>query len=130
MPSIFSRIVKGEIPCAKVWEDGEFLAFLDINPIQPGHTLVIPKKEVDYLFDLQADEYSRLMSACRKLALALKEATGCLRVCVIVAGFEVPHAHVHLIPVAKMEQFPFPPRLKATSEDLRAMAKKVQAAVR
>jgi histidine triad (HIT) family protein len=126
MPSIFSKIVAGQIPCAKVWEDDEFLAFLDIMPIAPGHTLVIPKQEIDYFFDVDEPKYLRMMAACRKVAVGLKKATGCQRVCVGVFGFEVPHAHVHLVPMNTMEEFPFPPREKAPPEALQAMAKKLQ----
>jgi histidine triad (HIT) family protein len=130
MASVFSRIVAGEIPCAKVWEDDEFLAFLDIMPVAPGHTLVIPKKEVDYLFDLDDETYARLMVACRTVAKGLKQATNCKRVCVVVLGFEVPHAHVHLIPMNTLSQFPFPPRQQAAPEGLMAMAEKFRAKFR
>lgn len=126
MPGIFSKIVAGQIPCAKVWENDEFLAFLDIMPVAPGHTLVIPKQEIDYLFDIDEPKYLRMMVACRTISAGLKKATGCKRVCVAVLGFEVPHAHVHLIPTDTLEQFPFPPREKATSEALQEMAKKLQ----
>jgi histidine triad (HIT) family protein len=127
MPSVFSRIVAGEIPCAKIWEDEEFLAFLDIMPVAPGHTLVIPKKDVDYLFDLDEGTYQRLMAACRTVAAGLKQATGCKRVCVVVLGFEVPHAHVHLIPLDTLQQFPFPPRKQAAPEGLMATAERIRA---
>lgn len=126
MPSLFSKIVAGEIPCAKVWENDEFLAFLDIMPVAPGHTLVIPKQEENYFFDIDEPKYLRLMAACRTVAAGLKKATACQRVCVGVFGFEVPHAHVHLIPMDTLAQFPFPPRGKASSEALREMAKRLQ----
>ncbi len=127
MPSIFSKIVAGEIPSAKVWEDEEFYAFLDIMPVAPGHTLVIPKEEVDYLFDMEDEGYARLMLACKKVAAKLKAATGCARVVVGVWGFEVPHAHVHLIPMNALAEFPFPERTQASPAELQAMAEKVQA---
>jgi len=129
MASIFSKIVAGEIPCAKVWEDDEFLAFLDIMPVAPGHTLVIPKEEVDYFFDIDDPKYLRMMTACKKLAAVIKETTGCKRVCIGVFGFEVPHAHVHLIPMDTLSQFPFPPRDKAEPEALQEMAAKLQGAI-
>jgi histidine triad (HIT) family protein len=126
MPSLFSKIVAGEIPCAKVWENAEFLAFLDIMPVTPGHTLVIPKKETDYLFDLDSPEYGRLMEAARIVGKGLKKATGCQRVCLGVWGFEVPHVHVHLIPMNTLGEFPFPAnRQKASPEVLKAMASKI-----
>lgn len=130
MPSLFSKIVAGEIPCAKVWENSEFLAFLDIMPVTPGHTLVIPKKETDYLFDLESAEYGRLMEAARIVGKGLKKATGCQRVCLGVWGFEVPHVHVHLIPMNNLGEFPFPPnRQKASPETLKAMAANITTAL-
>jgi len=128
MPTLFSKIVAGEIPSAKVWENEEFFAFLDIMPVTPGHTLLIPKKEVDYLFDLDEDLYTRLMLAARTVEKKIKAATQCKRVAVGVFGFEVPHAHIHLIPMTDLSQFPFPPRAKAAPADLAAMAKKISAA--
>ena len=101
MPSIFSRIVAGEIPCYKVAEDERFLAFLDIGPLTKGHTLVIPKQEIDYLFDLDDDLYLGLQLFAKKVALAIKQAIPCNRVGVAVMGMEVPHAHIHLIPIKK-----------------------------
>ena len=126
MPSIFSKIVAGEIPCAKVWENDEFLAFLDIMPVTPGHTLVIPKEEIDYFFDIEDEKYKRLMMACKKVAGKIKKATGCKRVLVSVVGFEVPHAHVHLIPANQLSDFPFPERDKAEPEELQVMPEKIQ----
>lgn len=99
MASIFSRIVAGEIPCYKVAEDDRFFAFLDISPVAKGHTLVIPKQEVDYIFDLDDETYNGLMAFARKVARALEGAVECKRVGVAVMGLEVPHAHVHLIPI-------------------------------
>lgn len=126
MPSIFSKIVAGEIPCARVWENEEFLAFLDVMPVAPGHTLVIPKQEIDYLFDMEDPAYGRLMRAVKTVARGLQAATGCKRVVMGVWGFEVPHAHIHLIPMESLTQFPFPSRQKAAPEALAAMARKIQ----
>jgi len=99
MASIFSRIIAGEIPSYRVAEDEKCFAFLDINPVQPGHTLVIPKHEVDYIFDLDDDEYVALHRFAKRVARAIKRATGCKRVGVAVLGMEVPHAHIHLVPL-------------------------------
>jgi histidine triad (HIT) family protein len=104
--NIFARIVRGEIPCHKVWEDEKHLAFLDIRPVQPGHTLVIAKADGDYLFDLEPQRYGELMQAVRTVAKLLKERTGCQRVVEVVLGYEVPHAHVHLIPTHSMADLP------------------------
>lgn len=122
MASLFTKIVQGEIPCHKVWEDDRHLAFLDIRPVQPGHTLVIPKREQDYLFDLDEAEHAALWAAARTVALRLKEVTGCARVCVAVLGFEVPHAHVHLIPTNAMSDFPWPGGNEADPGELAALA--------
>lgn len=99
MASIFTKIIHGEIPCYKIAEDEHYFAFLDINPIAEGHTLVVPKKEVDYVFDLEDEVLSGLISFSKKVALAIDEALGTIRTGVIVEGMEVPHAHVHLVPI-------------------------------
>ncbi|MDE6190924.1 MAG: HIT family protein [Muribaculum sp.] len=99
MATIFSKIVAGEIPSYKIAEDDKHYAFLDINPIAPGHTLVIPKKEVSYLFDLSDEEYTALQLFAKKVALAMKKALPCERIGVTVIGLEVPHAHIHLVPI-------------------------------
>lgn len=104
MPSIFTRIIQGEIPCYKVAESEDFLAFLDINPVAKGHTLVVPKKEVDYLFDVEDDLLSNLMVFAKRVARALDKAIACKRVGVMVIGTEVPHAHIHLIPFQQESQ--------------------------
>jgi histidine triad (HIT) family protein len=127
MASIFSRIVAGEIPCHRVFEDERHLAFLDLRPMVPGHTLVVPKREVDYLFDLPEADHAALWTAARTVARHLKARLGCKRVCVAVLGFEVPHAHVHLLPTDSMAQFPWPGGKPATEESLRAMAAKLKA---
>lgn len=125
MSSIFSRIVAGEIPCHKVWEDGDHLAFLDIRPVQPGHTLVIPKREVDYLFDLSGAEHAALWAAAHAVARRLKEVLGCARVCIAVLGYEVPHAHIHLIPTNSLAEFPWPGGAPVADEELAALAAKL-----
>ncbi|MBQ2838616.1 MAG: HIT family protein [Muribaculaceae bacterium] len=99
MPTIFSRIVAGEIPCYKVAEDEKHFAFLDINPVAPGHVLVIPKQEVDYIFDLNDQDYADLQIFAKRVAEAIKQALPCRRVGVAVMGMEVPHTHIHLIPI-------------------------------
>jgi histidine triad (HIT) family protein len=99
MASIFSKIVAGDIPCYKIAENDRYLAFLDISPLKKGHTLVIPKKEVDELFDLDAETYSGLMDFAREVATAIKKAVPCKRIGLCVIGLEVPHAHIHLIPI-------------------------------
>ncbi|MBO6793003.1 MAG: HIT family protein [Balneolaceae bacterium] len=99
MASVFSKIINGEIPCYKIAEDEHYFSFLDINPVAEGHTLVIPKKEIDYLFDLDEDTLTGLISFSKKVALGIDKALGCIRTGVIVEGMEVPHAHVHLVPI-------------------------------
>lgn len=108
MASVFSKIVAGEIPCHKVWEDDAHLAFLDVNPWCEGHTLVIPKTEVDYIFDMDDDAYTSLLLAAKHVARLLKDKLGCARVCVTVVGYEVPHVHVHLLPTNAMADFAEP----------------------
>jgi histidine triad (HIT) family protein len=100
MATIFSRIVKGEIPCYKIAEDERFFAFMDINPVAVGHTLVIPKREDDYIFNLEDDEIGAMMVFAKKVAKALEKAVPCKRIGVAVIGLEVPHAHIHLIPIS------------------------------
>lgn len=101
MASIFSRIIAGEIPCYKIAENDRYFAFLDINPLHKGHTLVVPKREIDYVFDLQKDELEGLILFAQEIAIALKKAIECQRVGVAIIGLEVPHAHIHLIPIDK-----------------------------
>ncbi|HSD06277.1 HIT family protein [Flavobacterium sp.] len=127
MSSIFTKIVNGEIPCYKVAEDENFLAFLDINPNAKGHTLCIPKKEIDKLFDLEDDLYLGLMAFSKKVAIALEKTVPCLRVGVAVIGIDVPHAHVHLIPFNQMDEMTFRKKVSMTKEDFEALAKSIQA---
>lgn len=123
MASIFSRIVAGEIPCYKVAEDERFFAFLDISPVAKGHTLVIPKQEVDYIFDLDDETYNGLMAFARKVARALEGAVECKRVGVAVMGLEVPHAHIHLIPITTEGDMNFfREKLSLPAEEMAAIA--------
>lgn len=107
MATIFSRIVAGEIPCYKVAENDQFLAFLDIQPLKPGHTLVIPKKEVDYIFDIEDDLLGEMMVFAKKVSHALRATVPCARIGVSVIGLEVPHAHIHLIPIESVADINF-----------------------
>lgn len=126
MASIFSRIVAGEIPCYKVAEDDRFFAFLDISPVAKGHTLVIPKQEVDYIFDLDNETYNGLMTFARKVARALEGAVECKRVGVAVMGLEVPHAHVHLIPITTEGDMNFfREKLSLPAEEMAAIAARI-----
>jgi histidine triad (HIT) family protein len=130
MSSIFTRIINGEIPCHKIAEDERYLAFLDISPLTKGHTLVIPKKEVDYIFDLDDDTYSGLMSFSKKVAKGIKKAVPCKRISVAVIGLEVPHAHVHLIPINSMNDCNFSnAKLKLSKEEFEEIAGKISSAI-
>ncbi|MBK0371008.1 HIT family protein [Flavobacterium agrisoli] len=125
MSSIFTKIVNGEIPCYKIAEDDQFLAFLDINPNTKGHTLCIPKKELDKIFDLDEELYIGLMCFSRKVAIALEKTVPCNRVAISVIGIEVPHAHVHLIPLNKMEDIRFVAKEKITAEEMQQIAQDI-----
>jgi histidine triad (HIT) family protein len=127
MESIFSKIIAGEIPCYKVAETSEFLAFLDINPLTEGHLLVIPKKEVDYIFDLDSETYVGLMLFAQIVASGLKKAISCQRIGISVIGLEIPHAHIHLIPMNSIDDMNFSrPKLSFTNEELEATAEKIK----
>ena len=127
MPSIFSKIVAGEIPCYKVAENEFFLAFLDVFPLKKGHVLVIPKKEVDYIFDLDENTYHGLMAFAKQVAIAIKRAVPCNRVAVSVLGLEVPHAHVHLIPMNTMSDVNFSnEKLKLSKEEFEEIASRIK----
>lgn len=127
MPSIFSKIIAGEIPCYKIAENDNYLAFLDVFPLKKGHILVIPKKEVDYIFDLDNDTYNGLMSFSKTIAIALKQAIPCSRVAMSVIGLEVPHAHVHLIPMSTMNDVSFSnEKLKLTKEEFEEISQKIK----
>jgi histidine triad (HIT) family protein len=122
--SIFTKIIRGEIPAEKIYEDDKNVAFLTIQPIQPGHTLVVPKNQVDHLWDLPDEDYQSLMNASKKVATRLRDVLGKKRVGVKVEGFEVPHAHVHLIPMDSVAEYNALPR-DAAPEELAEMAKKL-----
>ena len=127
MESIFSKIIAGEIPCYKVAETSEFLAFLDINPLTEGHILVIPKQEVDYIFDLDSETYVGLMLFAQIVASGLKKAISCQRIGISVVGLEIPHAHIHLIPINSIDDMNFSrPKLSFTKEELEATAEKIK----
>ena len=127
MSSLFSKIIAGEIPAHKVAETKDYLAFLDINPLVEGHVLVIPKREVDYIFDLDDATYLGLMSFVKSVAAAIEKAVPCIRVGVAVIGLEVPHAHVHLVPLNDMDDINFSrKKLKFSMEELAATADKIR----
>jgi len=127
MASIFTRIVKGEIPCYKVAETEDYLAFLDVRPVAKGHTLCIPKKEVDYIFDVENDLLAGLMLFAKRVAKAVEQEVPCLRCGVAVIGLEVPHAHIHLIPMNSMADFSFKNKVPMSDEELSVLAAKIAA---
>ena len=126
MASIFTKIILGEIPSYKIYEDEKYYAFLDINPNALGHTLCIPKKEVDKLFDLDDETYKGLMIFSKKIAKALKKAVDCQRIGVSVIGLEVPHVHVHLIPINKMDDMSFNSKIKLSDDEFVDIMKKIK----
>ena len=129
MATIFSKIIAGEIPSYKVAEDDRFYAFLDINPLAKGHTLVVPKREVDYIFDLTDEELAAMQVFAKRVALAIRQALPCKKVGQAVIGLEVPHAHIHLIPIQKESDMIFSnPKLKLTDEEFRSVAAAIQSA--
>lgn len=129
--TIFSKIVSGEIPSYKVAESNEFLAFLDVSPLAEGHVLVIPKQEVDYIFDLDDETYTGLQLFAKIVAEGLKEAIPCKRIGVAVIGLEVPHAHIHLIPMNRVDDLNFSrPKLSFSKEEMNITAEKIRAALR
>ena len=125
MASLFTKIVQGEIPAYKVAEDSQFLAFLDIRPNCKGNTLCIPKKEVDYIFDMEEQMYMELMRFSRKVALALEKTVSCKRVGVAVVGLEVPHTHVHLIPLNDMSDMNFANHYEMTDDEFKELAESI-----
>lgn len=130
MASIFTRIIKGEIPCYKIAEDDRYFAFLDINPLREGHTLVVPKKETDYIFDLDDETLAGMIVFSKKIASALQAAIPCVRIGVAILGLEVPHAHIHLVPMNSMEDVNFRnPKLKFTPDQFGATAEKIKAKI-
>ncbi|MBO5664324.1 MAG: HIT family protein [Bacteroidales bacterium] len=130
MASIFSRIIAGEIPCYKIAENERFFAFLDINPLQEGHTLVIPKQEQDYLFDYDDETIADIMVFAKQIAKALKASIDCQRVAVAVLGLEVPHAHIHLVPIKTEKDMIFTnPKKQFSPEQMQAIAEKIRQAL-
>ncbi|WP_269234635.1 HIT family protein [Flavobacterium flavigenum] len=127
MASIFTKIVNGEIPAYKIAEDDNFLAFLDVNPNAKGHTLCIPKQEIDKIFDIEDEMYLGLMKFSKKIAIALEKTVPCKRVGMAVVGLEVPHAHVHLIPLNEMDEMRFINKVSLTKDEFEALAKSIQA---
>jgi histidine triad (HIT) family protein len=131
MASIFSRIINGEIPCYKVAENEKFFAFLDINPLKRGHTLVVPKQETDYIFNIDDESLAAMMVFSKKVAEAIKAAYPCNRIGVAILGLEVPHAHIHLVPMDKMDDVNFKnPKLKFTPEEFTETARKISAGIK
>lgn len=126
MASIFSRIIAGEIPCHKIAENDQYFAFLDVFPCAVGHVLVVPKQEIDYLFDLSDELYAGLMAFAKQIEPAIRQAVPCKRVGVAVIGLEVPHAHVHLIPMNSMSDMNFHNKLKLSQEELAETAAKIR----
>ncbi len=126
MASIFSKIVNGEIPSHKIAENDDFLAFLDAFPITYGHTLVIPKKEIDYIFDLDTELYANLFVFAKSIVPAIEKVVPCLRIGLSVIGLEVPHAHIHLLPLNSMKDADFSKKIKITQEELATLAEKIR----
>jgi histidine triad (HIT) family protein len=127
MASIFTKIINGEIPCYKVAEDDRFFAFLDINPLKTGHTLVVPKQETDYIFDLSDESLAGLILFSKKVAKGIRSAYPCNRIGIAVLGLEIPHTHVHLVPMDSMEDINFKnPKLKFSPEEFKAIAEKIK----
>ena len=126
MATIFTKIINGEIPCYKIAEDKNYFAFLDINPLREGHTLVVPKVETDYFFDLDDDQLKGLILFSKKIAVAIKDTIPCNRIGVAILGLEIPHAHIHLVPMDKMEDINFKnPKLKFSMEEFKEIAAKI-----
>ena len=131
MAGIFARIASGEIPSFKIAEDERFFAFLDINPLAKGHALVIPKQEIDYIFDIDEDMYRDMWQFAMKVAKAIKQVVHCIKVGVAVIGLEVPHAHIHLVPMNKMDDINFSrPKLTFPDEEMKTLAAEIAAAVK
>jgi histidine triad (HIT) family protein len=130
MSTIFSKIIKGEIPCYKIAENDDYFAFLDINPLRAGHTLVVPKRETDYIFDLEDHYLAGMVIFSKKIAIAIKNVIPCNRIGVAILGLEVPHAHIHLVPMDTMENINFKnPKLKFSPEEFSEIAAKISRSV-
>ena len=126
MSSIFTKIIRGELPCHKIDETDDCFAFLDINPNSKGHTLCILKKEIDYIFDLSFEDYQKLMNFSRKIAIALKKSVNCKRIALSVVGLEVPHVHVHLIPLESMSDMNFGRSIKLDDNEFKSIVEKIK----
>ena len=126
MSSIFTKILRGELPCYKIDENDDCFAFLDINPNSRGHTLCILKKEIDYIFDLSSEDYQKLMNFSRKIAIVLKKSVNCKRIALSVVGLEVPHVHVHLIPLESMSDMNFGRSIKLDDNEFKSLAEKIK----
>ena len=126
MSTIFTKIVNGEIPCYKIAEDDNFLAFLDVNPNAKGHTLCIPKQEINKIFDIEDELYLGLMQFSKKIAIALEKSVPCKRIGMAVIGLEVPHAHVHLIPLNEMDEMRFENKVTLSKDEFETLAKSIQ----
>ena len=126
MSSIFTKIINGEIPCYKIAEDENFLAFLDVNPNAKGHTLCIPKQEINKIFEMEDDLYIGLMQFSKKIAVALEKTVPCKRIGMAVVGLEVPHAHVHLIPLNEMDEMRFQNKVSLSKEQFEALAESIK----
>jgi len=127
MASVFSKIIKGEIPCYKIAEDDRYFAFLDINPLKAGHTLVVPRQETDYIFDLDDELLTGLIIFSKRIAAAIRSAFPCNRIGIAILGLEVPHAHIHLVPMDSMEDVNFRnPKLRFTPEEFKEIAEKIR----
>ena len=126
MSSIFTKIIRGELPCYKIDETDDCFAFLDINPNSKGHTLCVLKKEIDYIFDLSSEDYQKLMNFSRKIAIALKKSVNCKRIALSVVGLEVPHVHVHLIPLESMSDMNFVRSIKLDDNEFKSIVKKIK----
>jgi histidine triad (HIT) family protein len=127
MPTVFTKILSGEIPAHKILENEKYLAFLDIRPVNPGHTLVIPKQEIDYIFDIEDELLEGLIVFARKVAKAVEKAVSCKKIGVMIAGLEVPHAHVHLIPINSVGDLNFSRAKPMTQEELASIAARIRA---
>lgn len=127
---LFCKIIKGEVPSYKIWEDENFFAFLNINPINPGHIILVPKKHLNYIFDLEESLYSEIFKTAKKLSEPLKKATGAKRIALAIEGFVIPHIHIHLVPVNKVNDLDPNRARKASPEELSKMAEKIKALVK
>lgn len=127
MATIFTKIINGEIPCYKIAEDERYFAFLDIRPLHPGHTLVVPKKEVDYIFDLEDEDLQGLILFAKKIAVAIKKSVPCERIGLTVIGLEVPHTHIHLSPINTVHDLDFRKAGALPKEEMEAIAERIKA---